>query len=167
MSRVSSPVFVGRAGELARLSGALEAAAAGHPGTRLITGEAGIGKSRLVEEFLARARASDVLVLEGDCLPLGETGLAYAPFVAALRPLVRSLDPDRLDRLIGPGRAELAHLLPDLGPPPTRSKRPPDASLSATTARARLFEIMFGVLHRLAAERPLVLVLEDLHWADA
>ena len=167
MSRVSSPVFVGRADELARLSGALETAAAGHPGTRLITGEAGIGKSRLVEEFLTQARASDALVLEGDCLPLGETGLAYAPFVAALRPLVRSLDPDRLDRLIGPGRAELAHLLPDLGPPPTRSKRPPDASLSATTARARLFEIMFGVLHRLAEERPLVLVLEDLHWADA
>src|SRR5690606_14017142 len=87
MSRVSSPVFVGRAGELARLSGALETAAAGHPCTRLITGEAGIGKSRLVEEFLTRARASDSLVLEGDCLPLGETGLAYAPFVAALRPL--------------------------------------------------------------------------------
>jgi DNA-binding CsgD family transcriptional regulator/tetratricopeptide (TPR) repeat protein len=167
MSRVSSPVFVGRANELTRLSQALELAAAGRPVTRLITGEAGIGKSRLVEEFLNRARAFDALVLEGDCLPLGESGLAYAPFVAALRPLVRSLDAERLDRLIGPGRAELAHLLPDLGPPPQRAKRPPDASLSATTARARLFEIMFGVLHRLAEERPLVLVLEDLHWADA
>ena len=167
MPRVSSPTFVGRGNELTRLGQALEQTAAGRPGTRLITGEAGIGKSRLVEEFLGRARASDVLVLEGDCLPLGETGLAYAPFVAALRPLVRSLDPDRLDRLVGPGRPELAHLLPDLGPPPARAKRPPDASLSATTARARLFEIMFGVLHRLAEERPLVLVLEDLHWADA
>ena len=167
MPRVSSPIFVGRASELARLRLALDQASAGRPGTRLITGEAGIGKSRLVEEFLAAARATDALVLEGDCLPLGEAGLAYAPFVAALRPLVRSLDPDRLDRLVGPGRAELAHLLPDLGPPPARDKRPPDASLSATTARARLFEIMFGVLHRLAEERPLVLVLEDLHWADA
>ena len=167
MSRVSSPVFVGRANELTRLSEALELAAAGRPLTRLITGEAGIGKSRLVEEFLGRARAADALVLQGDCLPLGESGLAYAPFVAALRPLVRSLDAERLGRLIGPGRAELAHLLPDLGPPPLRAKRPADASLSATTARARLFEIMFGVLHRLAEERPLVLVLEDLHWADA
>ena len=167
MPRVSSPIFVGRETELARLTDALEQAAAGRPGTRLITGEAGIGKSRLVEEFLERARAADALVLEGDCLPVGETGLAYAPFVAALRPLVRSLDPDRLDHLIGPGRPELAHLLPDLGPPPARAKRPPDASLSATTARARLFEIMFGVFHRLAQERPLVLVLEDLHWADA
>ena len=166
MPRVSSPVFVGRASELERLNRALDLAAGGRPVTRLITGEAGIGKSRLVEEFL-RARASDALILEGDCLPLGETGLAYAPFVAALRPLVRSLDADRLDRLIGPGRAELAHLLPDLGPPPARATRPPDASLSASTARARLFEIMFGVLHRLAVERPLVLVLEDLHWADA
>jgi DNA-binding NarL/FixJ family response regulator len=167
MSRVSSPVFVGRAQELRRLSQALELATSGRPVARLITGEAGIGKSRLVEEFLGHARAADALVLEGDCLPLGETGLAYAPFTAALRPLVRSLDAERLDRLIGSGRAELAHLLPDLGPPPARAKRPPDASLSATTARARLFEIMFGVLHRLAEERPLVLVLEDLHWADA
>jgi ATP/maltotriose-dependent transcriptional regulator MalT len=167
MPRVSSPVFVGRATDLARLDQALALAITGRPGTRLITGEAGIGKSRLVEEFLGRARAAGALILEGDCLPLGETGLAYAPFVAALRPLVRSLDADRLDRLIGSGRAELAHLLPDLGPPPARAKRPPDASLSATTARARLFEIMFGVLHRLAEERPLVLVLEDLHWADA
>ena len=167
MPRVSSPVFVGRATELRRLTDALEQASSGRPGTRLITGEAGIGKSRLVEEFLARARAGGALVLEGDCLPVGETGLAYAPFVAALRPLVRSLDAERLDQVIGPGRAELAHLLPDLGPPPERTKRPPDASLSATTARARLFEIMFGVFHRLAQERPLVLVLEDLHWADA
>lgn len=167
MPRVSSPTFVGRATELARLRLALDQASDCRPGTRLITGEAGIGKSRLVEEFLDGARASGAQVLEGDCLPLGEAGLAYAPFVAALRPLVRSLEPDRLDRLVGPGRAELAHLLPDLGPPPARADRPPDASLSATTARARLFEIMFGVLHRLAEERPLVLVLEDLHWADA
>lgn len=167
MSRVSSPIFVGRATELGRLTDALAHAQGGRPVTRLVSGEAGIGKSRLVEEFLGRARAADALVLEGDCLPVGETGLAYAPFVAALRPLVRSLDPARLDHIIGPGRAELAHLLPDLGKPPAPAERPPDASLQAITARARLFEIMFGVFHRLAQERPLVLVLEDLHCADA
>jgi len=167
MPRVSSSVFVGRVQELTRLSRAFDLAAESHPTTRLVTGEAGIGKSRLVAEFLDRVRTSDALVLRGDCLPLGETGLAYGPFVAALRPLVRSLAPDRLDRLIGPGRAELAHLLPDLGAPPSRAARRPDASLSATTARARLFEVVLGVLHRLAEERPVVLVLEDLHWADA
>jgi len=167
MPRVSSPVFVGRADELSRLDQALAIAAAGRFAARLITGEAGIGKSRLVEAFRGRAREAGALVLEGECVPLGETGLAYGPFVAALRPLVRSLDPQRLDRLIGPGRAELAHLLPDLGPPLARPSPLADASLSATTARARLFEVMLGVLHRLAEERPLVLVMEDLHWADA
>jgi DNA-binding CsgD family transcriptional regulator len=167
MPRVSSPVFVGRGQELERLSRAAEMAVAGRPTTRLITGEAGIGKSRLVDEFLDRANDADILVLRGDCLPLGETGLAYGPFAAALRPLARSLAPEQLDRLIGAGRTELAHLLPDLGPAPSRATKRPDASLSATTARARLFEVILGVLHRLAEERLLVLVLEDLHWADA
>ena len=79
---------------------------------------------------------------------------------------MRSYPPERLDQLIGPGRADLAHLLPDLGPAPS-PRSPADASLSATTAQARLFEIVFGLLRRLADERPLLLVLEDIAWADS
>ena len=166
MPRVSSPIFVGRATELERLCRALDDASAGRPATRLIAGEAGIGKTRLVSEFMARARDAGAHVLVGDCLQLGDTGLPYAPFVGALRPVLRAAAPDELDRLVGPGRAELAHLLPDLGPPRPRPALRADA-LGATSAQARLFEIVFAMLRRLAEERPLVLVLEDLHWADS
>ncbi len=167
MPRVSSPVFVGRTGELHRLWEAFEAASDGRPATRLVAGEAGIGKTRLVAEFMAQARDADATVLVGDCLRLGETGLPYAPFVAALRRALRPFRGEDLDRLIGPGRAELAHLLPDLGPPAPRPVPRPDASVSAAAAQARLFEIVFGILRRLAEERPLVLILEDVHWADS
>lgn len=163
MPRVSSPVFVGRAPELDRLSRGLEEARSGHPTTHLIAGEAGIGKTRLVDEFLERARAAGAVTLVGHCLQLGETGLPYAPFVAALRPLARTLSPERLDAVIGPGRAELAHLLPDLG----ERRAAGDAGESTAAAQARLFEIVYGLLRRLADDRPVVLVLEDMHWADA
>lgn len=166
MARVSSPVFVGRAFELDWLRRGLEHAESGRPATRLIGGEAGIGKTRLVEEFMRQAVDAGARVLVGHCLQLGESGLPYAPIVGALRPLVRSYPPERLDQLIGPGRADLAHLLPDLGPAPS-PRSPADASLSATTAQARLFEIVFGLLRRLADERPLLLVLEDIAWADS
>ena len=167
MPRVSSPVFVGRAAELERLEQALEQASTRRAATRLIAGEAGIGKTRLAQELVARARGSGARVLVGNCLQLGETGLPYAPFVAALRPVLRSMSEEQLDALVGFGRGELAHLLPDLGPASQRSSPKPGASPSATAAQARLFEIVLGVLRRLADERTLVLVLEDLHWADA
>ena len=166
MARVSSPNFVGRADELDRLGAALDLAAAHHPSARLVTGEAGIGKTRLVTEFLAQARASGATVLVGDCLQLGETGLSYAPIVGALRPVFRSASPERIEELVGHGRTELAALVPDLGPPP-RSRGRREASQDASAAQARLFEIVFGVLRRLADEAPLVVVLEDIHWADA
>ncbi len=164
MPRVSSPVFVGRAPELERLSRALEDARAGRPTTHFIGGEAGIGKTRLVEEFLAHARQAGAIALIGSCMPLGETALPYAPFVGALRPLVRMLTPERLDAVVGPGRAELAHLLPDLGDPARSTE---DATQTTAAAQARLFEIVFGVLRRLSADAPVILVLEDVHWADA
>ena len=166
MARVSSPIFVGRGVELKRLADALELATDHRPATRLIGGDAGIGKTRLVGEFMAGARASGAHVLIGDCLQLGETGLPYAPFVGALRPLVRSLPRERLDELIGPGALELSHLLPDLGSPPAPAGRR-DRNPSAGVAQARMFEIVFGLLRRLADEEPVALVLEDLHWADS
>ena len=166
MARVSSPIFVGRSAELERLSDALELATNRRPATRLVGGDAGIGKTRLVGEFVAGARSAGAHILIGDCLQLGETGLPYAPFVGALRPLLQSLPPDRLDELIGPGRAELSHLLPDLGAPAAPAGRR-DRSPGAGAAQARLFEIVFGLLRRLSDEAPVALILEDLHWADS
>ena len=168
MPRVSSPVFVGRTDEMDRLCRALDEAAEHHPTVRLIAGEAGIGKTRLVAEFASRAAESGAHVLIGGCLEVGGTGLPYAPFIAALRPLLRRIDGDRLDELIGPGRRELARLLPDLGPPePHPEPNRPDGSLAGTAAQARLFEIILGLLRRLSEDAPILLVVEDLHWADA
>ena len=134
MARLSSPIFVGRASELERLHHALQLASDHRPITRLVAGDAGIGKTRLMSEFVAGARSSGAHILIGDCLQLGETGLPYAPFVGALRPLLRSLSPERLDEVIGPGRAELSHLFPDLGTPRSPSGRRGDGSPGAIAA---------------------------------
>ncbi|HEX7197216.1 MAG TPA: AAA family ATPase [Candidatus Limnocylindria bacterium] len=167
MPRVSSPTFVGRVAELERLGHALRLATDHRAATRLVAGDAGIGKTRLIGEFVARARSSGAHILIGDCLQVGETGLPYAPFVGAMRPLLRSLPRDRLDELIGPGRRELSHLLPDLGSPSTAEEGRGEANPAATAEQARLFEIVFSMLRRLSDDEPVVLILEDLHWADS
>src|SRR4029453_17649417 len=100
------------------------------------------------------------VALTGGCLDVGEGGLAYAPLVEARRPLVVVLDPGELDRVLGGARAELARLVPELGP--QAGGRPAGAPL----APPRLFELLLGVLHRLAERGPVLLVVEDLHWAD-
>ena len=84
--RISSPRFVGRVAELARLAAALSDAA---PRVLLLGGEAGVGKTRLLAEFTARARSAGVRVLAGGCLQVGEGTLAYAPVSQALRQVVR------------------------------------------------------------------------------
>ena len=161
--RVSSPTFVGRVEQLRRLQAALERAAAGAPATVLVSGEAGVGKTRLVGEFSARAAAAGARVLVGGCIQLGEGALPYAPIVEALRPLPRSLEPDELRRLAGPAPAELGRLLPELLGP---GDLPADAGVVVGTGQARLFELLLGLLERLGVQAPLVLVVEDLHWAD-
>jgi predicted ATPase len=89
--RVSSPVFVGRAGELERLETARVGATSFTPALVLLGGEAGVGKTRLVTELAARCAADGARVLVGGCLPLGEGALPYAPVVEALRPWSPSL----------------------------------------------------------------------------
>jgi DNA-binding CsgD family transcriptional regulator/tetratricopeptide (TPR) repeat protein len=157
MSRISSPRFVGRTEELGRLQAAL---ASGEPRTLLVGGEAGIGKTRLLAEFTTRARQAGARVLTGACLHVGEGALAYAPISQALRQLVRELDPATLEQVVGAGRAELTRLVPDLG------QDEPSEPAVGGLVRGRLFAGLLGVLEQLAAERPLVLAVEDLHWAD-
>jgi AAA ATPase domain len=124
--------------------------------------QAGVGKTRLVAEFAGRARAAGARVLAGGCVRLGEDALPYVPFSEALRGLVRSLDPAALDALVGEGRAELARLVPDLGAAGPASQ----LGRGGEWTQARLFALVLGLLERLAATAPLVLVVEDLHWAD-
>src|SRR4051812_35096416 len=156
-SRVTSSRFVGRAPELAELEAALADASAGHPSLAFVAGDSGIGKSRLLSEFLQRAREDGARTMSGDSIELGDGELPYAPLVDALRPLAREHDPV-LDTLAPAARAELGTLLPGLG-----DDRPADG---AADAQARLFEALLTLLDELAHDRPLVLALEDLHWAD-
>ncbi|MEA2134043.1 MAG: hypothetical protein QOC68_1952 [Solirubrobacteraceae bacterium] len=155
--RVSSPSFVGRAAELTALRDALERAATGAPGVVLVAGESGVGKSRLLSELAAAALESGALVLRGDCIELGEGELPYAPIVGALRDLVRLVEPGTLDELPVAGRAELARLVPELAPA---------AAPRGTPSQPVLFEAALALFARLAEDQPVLLVLEDVHWAD-
>jgi DNA-binding CsgD family transcriptional regulator/tetratricopeptide (TPR) repeat protein len=156
---IASPVFVGRRPELTLLLAAVERAAAGEPAVVLVGGEAGVGKTRLVEEAGAHAAAAGARVLTGACVELGGDRLPLAPLADALRVLARSTPERELSELLGPARRELARLLPELDP---------EAALASGQAArtSQLVELVLGVVERLAAKRPLMLVLEDLHWAD-
>ncbi|MFC3996331.1 ATP-binding protein, partial [Nocardiopsis sediminis] len=151
-----SPVVVGRGEELRLLHEHARRARGGVAGTLLLGGEAGIGKSRLLEEF--GARTANGTLVAGGCLELGADGLPLAPFVTVLRRLRRDLGADRFAELSGSGGPrELARLLPELGVPP--EERP--------EARGRLFEQVLRVLSAAAEPAGLTVVLEDLHWADS
>src|SRR5689334_19699177 len=155
---VSSSVFVGREQELAALEAALARADAGEGSVVLLAGESGIGKSRLIGELTERARASGATVLTGECLELAEGELPFAPIVGALRSLGR----DQVEELIGPAHDELARLLPELA-----TGAPQGAGADgAFGSQSRLFEQLLGVLSALGREAPVLLVVEDLHWAD-
>jgi ATP/maltotriose-dependent transcriptional regulator MalT len=154
---VVSPVLIGRERELAQLRAAVARTEAGEPGVVLVGGEAGVGKSRLLEA--AFAETAGIRVLTGACIELGGEGLPFVPVVEALRTLTRTTPPDVLDGLLGPARRELSRLLPELAPADAQPG-------SAPGSTAQLFELLLGVLGRIGARRPLVLVIEDLHWAD-
>jgi predicted ATPase len=156
-----SPVFVGREAELGVLTAAIDAAVAGEPGVVAVSGEAGVGKTRLAEEAADRARRNGARVLTGSCIELGGEGLPFGPLADALRELVRTTEPDELDAFMGPARSELARILPELDPGVA-----PATSALGDVGTARLLELILGVVERLADDRPLMFVIEDLHWAD-
>ncbi len=159
MGRAVSPVFVGRERELADLAEAFEQARKKNAAAVLLGGEAGVGKSRLVACFAERAALDGARVLAGGCVELSTEGLAYAPFTAAIRQLVRERGADEVAALLPDGAArDLARLLPEFGEP--------SGDVESETARARLFEQILTLLERLAEQRPVVLVIEDIHWAD-
>src|SRR5215831_6826476 len=162
--RVSSPVLVGRAAEAAQLWAAFERARAGSPAIVVMAGEAGVGKTRLVTELIARVRAEGALALAGGCLDVGEGVVAYAPLAEALRSLGGAVDPAELERALGGARAELARLVPELDASGEAGVQAAPGAGALTPGR--LFELLLGVLHRLAERGPLLLVVEDLHWAD-
>lgn len=158
MEQISvSPVFVGRGRETELLATALARAAAGEPQAVLVGGEAGIGKTRLVEEFLDGVGAPSAVAAVGGCLEVGAEGLPYGPLATALRRLHRELGP-AFEQAAAGMEGHLARLLPEFGEA--------DAGSNDEFGRARLFDRTARLIERLAEDRTLVLVVEDLHWSD-
>jgi DNA-binding CsgD family transcriptional regulator len=168
--------LIARTGELRRLTTAWDRAVGGTSGTVVVAGEAGIGKTRLVRAFSAEVEGAGGRVLVGGCLPLGTGDLPYGPFVSAFREMLRDLDPGLVPAILGPNRVELARLVPEL-----RRRPDTDAGAVADAARrvdegtsssddrytqVRLFEIVLGVIDRLARVVPTAVLVEDLQWAD-
>ena len=143
--------LIGRRDELSWLDRALARVRGGAPATVLLGGNAGVGKSRLVREFLGTARRT-ARVLTGRCPELGPVGLPFAPFTDMLRQLSR--DPAGP---VLPDAGEVLRLLP--------GRTPPGECPDPKGARARLFVQMLTMLEQLARQRPVVLVVEDAHWA--
>ena len=153
--RVSS-TFVGRESELDRLLttlGTLETAGAR---TVLVSGDAGIGKSRLVEELLERARTSGVVTAIGVCTPTDGGGLAYGPVVGALRELTNQFDDAATTASLDQARRALGVDVDESADPTPRD-----------TTQTQRFEAVLACLRSLGERGPVLLVFEDLHWADS
>ncbi|MCB0877151.1 MAG: AAA family ATPase, partial [Solirubrobacterales bacterium] len=160
MQRVSSSRFVGRGPELARLRQPLVDGDS-LPAVCFLAGESGVGKSRLLRELIAAVADDDVRVLGGSCVELAEGEMPYAPLVAALRPLHRTCEPV-LGELSPESRAHLARLSPEIGGADTAA-----TESERGEAQLWLFEAFLELLARLAAEAPVLLWIEDIHWADS
>ena len=159
-TRVLSPVLVGRLNELSQLEDALLAANRGDGRFVLLGGEAGIGKTRLARELARRARKLGGGVLWGSCSE-AELPLPYLPFVEAIGSRLDEQDLDALRAELSPMVAELAQVFPQLGAGPSSDGGDP------AQARMRLFESIVALLDFWARSEALLVVLDDLHWADS
>lgn len=162
-SFAGSTPFVGRSDELTRLEQALELAASGSGRVVMVVGEPGIGKTRTLEELAARAREHGTTVLYGRCYE-GEGEAPYTPFAEALGEHLKHADPEELHKDLGPRGAAAGRIVPGL------RERVPDLpelpKLQPDEERSRLFDAVTQFLLSTAERSPLLLVLDDLHWAD-
>ncbi|WP_344210123.1 helix-turn-helix transcriptional regulator [Actinomadura livida] len=157
MTGGDGPMLIGRAAEFAELTAALERAAAGGAGLVLVSGDAGVGKTHLVSALTRTARDRGCAVLVGQCAELGET-MPYLPLTDALWAAAHGGGPEAEEvRAAVAARPVLGGLLPDGGG---------DPEAASELGQQRLFGAVLGLLGELGAERPVLLVLEDLHWAD-
>jgi tetratricopeptide (TPR) repeat protein len=155
--------FVGRVAEREALAAHVAAAQQGRGRVVLVSGEPGVGKTRLVEESVARVAPGRVLW--GRCHEI-EGAPAFWPWIQVLRAYVRATPGDRLRAELGDDAAELARLVPGIRTRCPDLAAPQEETLDAETARFRLFDAIAMLLRTIAATELLVLVLDDLHWAD-
>jgi ATP/maltotriose-dependent transcriptional regulator MalT len=152
--------LVGRVEEIDLLDRAVTGLAASGPATLVVLGEPGIGKTRIVSELAARADAAGQIVLSGSASEL-ESDLPFWVFVDALDEYVAGLDPRRFESLEDDVRAELGRVLPSL------CEYAAGGEIALQDERYRAHRAVRELLERLAATKPLVLVLDDVHWADS
>ena len=158
----SDAPLVGRAEELTRLTAAVERARTGRPAAVLLAGDAGVGKTRLLTELCARARAAGATVLIGHCVDLGAVGLPYLPFAEALRELAGLAADDGAVAEALRSRPALDRLITRPG-----VSTPAPSTGDDDAGRLQLFDAVSGVLGDLGESgKPVLLVIEDLHWAD-
>jgi DNA-binding CsgD family transcriptional regulator/tetratricopeptide (TPR) repeat protein len=167
--RYTSARFVGREAEFARLAAALDDAATGRPATVLLAAPIGLGASRFLDEAETRvARLAEPFTVIRCRIADSRHGRPYGPVVDGLRPLLPSIADADLPDIVGPSGSELARLMPDLEPRLAALGLLPERPAVSDLERRqpRLMESILGVLSRLGARRPIVVMLEDLHRAD-
>ncbi|MGH9157254.1 MAG: BTAD domain-containing putative transcriptional regulator [Acidimicrobiales bacterium] len=157
------PGLVGREDARATLDRALDQCLAGRGAVVLVSGEAGIGKSRLVEELARRADGQGGASAVGRCHP-GEGAPSFWPWVQVVRCLLADTGDKALRAALGPAAAEIAQIVPEVKDVVDEVEPPPP--LDPAAARFRLYDAFAGFLGRLASGRALVVILDDLHWAD-
>jgi predicted ATPase len=155
------PTLVGRAGHLATLQLLVEQAKQGGGHVALISGEAGIGKSRLVAEAKAYAMAQGFLLLQGNCFPTDLT-YPYAPLLDLLRSLVASNPQASLAAAVKTLARDISPLLPELVPDQTIAL----PSLEPEQEKRRLFAVLAAFFLHLSTHAPVLLIIEDVHWSD-
>lgn len=158
IARVLCPALVGRESEISLLEDALLSALRGDGGVVIVGGEAGMGKTRLVTDLAAQARRLGCVVVSGACSE-AELSLPYLPFLEAIGNHLETVDLEQTRARLGQAADELAQLFPQMG-------RPSAVGGDAAQAKMRLFESMLLLLRDAARSRALLLVLEDLQWAD-
>jgi len=163
LDRLASGVFVGREREMDELRAGFEDALSGRGRVLMLVGEPGIGKTRTAEELVTYARLRKAQVLWGRCYE-GEGAPAYWPWVQAIRSYVHDRDPKVLLSEMGSGAADIAQIVSEVRDRLPGLPAPP--SLDPEQARFRLFDGITTFLKNATKGEPLVLVLDDLHWAD-
>src|SRR6266436_8559967 len=160
---VVCPVLIDRVNDLATLQALIDQAKSGRGQVVLLSGEAGIGKSRLVAETKAYAAAQGFLLLQGSCF-LADISSPYAPLLDLLRSSAASQLAAAGASKLAPFARELHHLVPDLVPlPPNLVSR---ASLDPEQEKRRLFAALAQFFTDQATRQPVLFILEDLHWSD-
>ena len=163
---IRSARLIGRTDELERFDAALGRTAEGVASILLVAGDAGIGKTRMLDEWGRRATDAGVRRLVGSCLEMGASSLPYAPVLDALRRLVADMPAGRRADLLGSPSTygEVAGLIPELGP--GRRWHEAVEIVPLDSRQSRLFEQIVGLVERAAAHAPVVLAIDDLQWAD-